>query len=79
VSTEKVRRAVGKTPAFQTDDVARLLGSFDTSSVVGLRDRALVAVMAFGFSRISAIVNLRVRDYISRGGALPFAPMARVG
>jgi site-specific recombinase XerD len=67
VSTEKVRRAVGKTPAFQTDDVARLLGSFDTSSVVGLRDRALVAVMAFGFSRISAIVNLRVRDYIQQG------------
>jgi len=67
VSTEKVRRTVGKTPAFETEDVAQLLASFDTSHLVGLRDRALVGVMAFGFSRISAIVNLRVRDYIQQG------------
>lgn len=67
VSTEKVRRTVGKTPAFETGQVAALLQSFDTSSLVGLRDRALVGVMAFGFSRISAIVNLRVRDYIQQG------------
>src|SRR5690606_18776982 len=56
-----------KTPAFETQQVATLLQSFDTSSLIGLRDRALVGVMAFGFSRISAIVNLRVRDYIQQG------------
>ena len=67
VSTEKVRRAVGKTPAFETEQVAQLLASFDTSSVIGLRDRALIGVMAFGFSRISAIVNLRVKDYVQQG------------
>ncbi len=67
VSTEKVRRTVGKTPAFESEDVAQLLASFDTSHLVGLRDRALIGVMAFGFSRISAIVNLRVRDYIQQG------------
>jgi site-specific recombinase XerD len=67
VSTEKVRRNVGKTPAFETKDVARLLASFDITSVVGLRDRALVAVMAFGFSRVGAIVDLRVDDYIRQG------------
>lgn len=67
VKTEKVRRTVGTTPAFEVDDVAKLLASFDTSHVVGLRDRALVGVMAFGFSRISAIVNLRVRDYVQQG------------
>ena len=67
VSTEKVRRAVGKTPAFETEQVAQLLASFDTSNVIGLRDRALIGVMAFGFSRISAIVNLRVKDYLQQG------------
>lgn len=67
VRTEKVRRTVGTTPAFETRDVQTLLSSFDTSSLIGLRDRALVAVMAFGFSRISAIVNLRVLDYIQQG------------
>lgn len=67
VKTEKVRRTVGTTPAFEVDDVAKLLASFDCSNVVGLRDRALVGVMAFGFSRISAIVNLRVKNYIQQG------------
>jgi integrase/recombinase XerD len=67
VRTEKVRRSVGSTPAFETDDVAKLLASFDTLHLVGLRDRALIGVMAFGFSRISAIVQLRVGDYIQQG------------
>ena len=72
VSTEKVRRSIGKTPAFESEQVAQLLASFETSDghsadVVRLRDRALIGVMAFGFSRISAIVNLRVRDYIQQG------------
>ena len=35
--------------------------------MIGLRDRALIGVMAFGFSRISAIVNLRVKDYVQQG------------
>jgi len=67
VRTEKVRRAVGTTPAFETEDVEALLQSFDTSSLIGLRDRALVATMAFAFSRISAIVDLRIKDYIQQG------------
>ena len=67
VRTEKVRRAVGKTPAFESEQVAQLLASFDTGSVIGLRDRALIGVMAYGFSRISAIVHLKVRDYIQQG------------
>lgn len=67
VKTEKVRRNVGATPAYETEDVARLLSSFDVSNVVGLRDRALIATMAFGFSRVSAIVSLKVKDYIQQG------------
>jgi site-specific recombinase XerD len=35
----------------------------DTNTVVGLRDRALVAVMAFTFARVSAVVGLKVEDY----------------
>jgi integrase/recombinase XerD len=40
-----------------------LLDSMDASTVVGLRDRALVAVMAFTFARVSAVVGLKVEDY----------------
>ncbi|BCM94497.1 tyrosine recombinase XerC (plasmid) [Abditibacteriota bacterium] len=67
VATEKVRRNIGKTPAYDTDQVAQLLAHFKAETVVQLRDRALIGVMAFGFSRISAIVNLRVRDYVQQG------------
>lgn len=67
VRTEKVRRSVGATPAYEPEDVAILLASFDTSTVVGLRDRALTAAMAFGFSRISALVEMTVRDYRQQG------------
>jgi len=67
VATEKVRRSVGKTPAFEMEDVATLLESFDTSDLVRLRDRALIGVMAFAFSRVSAIVDLRVKDYVQQG------------
>lgn len=67
VKTEKVRRTTGATPAYEVEDVARLLASFDSSNIVGMRDRALVGTMAFGFSRISAIVDLKVKDYVQQG------------
>jgi site-specific recombinase XerD len=67
VKTEKVRRTVGKTPAFEGDEVARLLASFDTSHVVGLRDRALISVLAYTCARAEAVVRLKVRDYMQSG------------
>ena len=39
------------------------LNSIDTSHVVGLRDRAFIAVMAYAFARVSAVVSLKVEDY----------------
>ena len=35
--------------------------------VVGLRDRALISVMTFGFARIGAAVAMRVEDYYPKG------------
>jgi len=47
-----------------TGDQAReLLDSIDTSTVVGLRDRAVISVMTFAFARIGAVVAMRVEDY----------------
>jgi integrase len=44
-----------------------LLDSIDTSTLVGLRDRALISVMAFAFARIGAVVAMRVEDYYPKG------------
>jgi hypothetical protein len=40
VKTEKFSRSEGKTPAFDTDQVQKVLDKIDTSNEVGLRDRA---------------------------------------
>jgi site-specific recombinase XerD len=45
----------GKTPVLTADQARRLLESIDVSTVVGLRDRALIAVMTYAFARISAV------------------------
>ncbi len=45
------------------DDARKLLDRIDTSTVVGLRDRALIAAMVFSFVRVSTVVGMRVSDY----------------
>jgi hypothetical protein len=40
--------------------------AWHTSTVVGLRDRALISVMTFAFARIGAVVVMRVADYYRR-------------
>jgi site-specific recombinase XerD len=57
----------GKTPAFSTEEVQKVLQSIDTSHVVGHRDKALFATLAYTFARISAVVNLKVEDYFQTG------------
>jgi site-specific recombinase XerD len=57
----------GKTPVLSADDARKLLDSIDTSTVIGLRDRALIAVMVFSFARVSAAVGMRVHDYYQNG------------
>ena len=46
---------------------AGLLDKIDTSNEVGLRDRALLGTLAYTFSRIGAVVNLKVEDYFQTG------------
>lgn len=40
---------------------------FQESAVVGLRDRALIAVMVYSFARINAVLEMKVRDYFVQG------------
>jgi site-specific recombinase XerD len=58
----------GKTPVLSAAQARQLLDSIDTSTVVGLRDRALIALMTFSFARVGAAVGMRVEDYFSGGG-----------
>ena len=57
----------GKTPVLQPTEARLLLDTIDTSTLPGLRDRALLAVMIYSFARVSAVVGMRVEDYYQQG------------
>jgi site-specific recombinase XerD len=59
-----VRR--GKTPILAPEE-ARALFEAIPDSLVGLRDRALIGVLVYGFARISAALAMRVEDYFPQG------------
>ena len=53
----------GKTPVLTADECRRLLDRITTSSIGGLRDRAIIGVMVYSFARVGALVAMRVEDY----------------
>lgn len=57
----------GKTPVLASDEARQLLDSIDTSTLKGLRDRALIGVMVYTFARVNAVLNMKVKDYYTQG------------
>ena len=51
----------GKTPVLTGEQTMQLLSAINTSSLIGLRDRAMIATMAYSFARIGAVAALQVR------------------
>src|SRR2546430_12750728 len=57
----------GKTPVLEADEARALLDSIDVSTAVGLRDRALIALLIYTFARVSAAIGMTVADYYVQG------------
>jgi integrase len=63
----------GKTPVLSAAEARQLLDSISVANedgspdVVGLRDRALIGLMVYSFSRVGAAVGMRVEDYYAQG------------
>jgi integrase/recombinase XerD len=53
----------GRTPVLSAGEARHLLDSIDVTTLSGLRDRALIAVMAFSFARVGATIGLLIEDY----------------
>lgn len=53
----------GLTPVLTATEARRLLASIETTTIIGLRDRALIGVMVFSFARVGAATGMRVEDY----------------
>jgi len=53
----------GKTSVLSADEMHELLAAIDTTSLLGLRDRALIALMGYTFARVGAAVAMKVQDF----------------
>jgi integrase/recombinase XerD len=58
----------GKTPEITIDQARTLLASVETGHVVGLRDRAILATLAYTACRGGAVARLRLGDFQFDGG-----------
>ena len=57
----------GKTPVLSAEEARTLLDSIDTSTAIGLRDRALIGLMVYTFARVGAAIKMRVEDVYIQG------------
>ena len=55
---------IGKTSVLTGEEVRTLFDSIDCTTLIGLRDRALIATMAYTFGRIDAALKVNVEDVI---------------
>jgi integrase/recombinase XerD len=57
----------GKTAELAIEQARKLFKSIDTGHIVGLRDRAVLGVLAYTGARIGAVAKLRIADYRNLG------------
>ena len=63
----KYTQKKGKTPVLTPGEARELLDAIDIESVVGQRDRALIALMVYSFARVGAVLGMRVEDFYVQG------------
>ena len=60
----------GKTPVLDPAEARTLLDSIDTSTLAGLRDRALIGLMVYSFARVGAALGMKVEDVFTQNRRL---------
>ena len=57
----------GKTPVLAADEARTLIDTIDTSTITGLRDRALIGLMVYTFARVGAVIKMQAEDVYVQG------------
>jgi integrase len=60
----------GKTPVLEPAEARALLDEIDCSTIIGLRDRALIGLMVYSFARIGAVTGMKVEDVYTQSRRL---------
>jgi len=67
VRNERYEVHEGKTPEITVKEAKQLFKSIEPLNLIGLRDRAILAVLAYSGSRIGAVARLKVKDLLFEG------------
>jgi integrase/recombinase XerD len=67
VRGERYAAIEGKTPEISIDQARQLLASLDTTHVIGLRDRAILAILVYTSSRAGAVAKLKRGNFYRAG------------
>lgn len=67
VRGEKYVAIEGKTPEITQAQARKLMASIETTSILGLRDRAVIATFIFTAVRAGAVAKLRLKDFTFNG------------
>lgn len=67
VRGDRYQAVEGKTPEILVEQARRLLNGIDTSHIVGLRDRAVIAILIYTAARVGAVALLRCGDFYDVG------------
>jgi len=62
----------GKTPVLTASEARQLLDAIDCTTIIGLRDRALIGLLVYSFARISAAIGMNIADYYPQGRRMWF-------
>jgi len=67
VRSERQSVVEGKTPEIAVKQARKLLSAIDCSTVVGLRDRAIIGILIYTAARVGAVARLRRDDFYDNG------------
>ncbi len=70
VENYRLEVRIGHAKPLTGDNMGRLLDSIDTSTLKGLQDRAVIALMAFSCARVGAVVKMKLQSVYERDGRL---------
>lgn len=63
VRGERLVVVEGRTPEITVEQARRLLASVKATTLIGLRDKAILSVLVYTAARVGAVARLRVGDY----------------
>jgi len=67
VRGEKHQTIEGKTPEITPAQAAKLLKSCDEKSLIGLRDKTIIAILIYTAARVGAVSKLTLGDFVTTG------------